>query len=134
METDLREQIWLKLLGNVAFNPVTALTGATLAERIAKAGHKVAKHARYEPPTHPHGNDEPPTHPHGNAVVALADRGRGHARLAVVLAVIVVLVAVADVDELVVEVSCALAPKAVAPITPAARPPPSRARAVMRRD
>jgi 2-dehydropantoate 2-reductase len=32
VETDLREQIWLKLLGNVAFNPVTALTGATLAE------------------------------------------------------------------------------------------------------
>jgi 2-dehydropantoate 2-reductase len=32
VETDLREQIWLKLLGNVAFNPVSALTGATLAE------------------------------------------------------------------------------------------------------
>jgi 2-dehydropantoate 2-reductase len=32
VETDLRQQIWLKLLGNVAFNPVTALTGATLAE------------------------------------------------------------------------------------------------------
>jgi 2-dehydropantoate 2-reductase len=29
VETDLREQIWLKLLGNVAFNPVSALTGAT---------------------------------------------------------------------------------------------------------
>ncbi|HEY1918930.1 MAG TPA: 2-dehydropantoate 2-reductase [Streptosporangiaceae bacterium] len=28
----LRDQIWLKLLGNVAFNPVTALTGATLGE------------------------------------------------------------------------------------------------------
>jgi 2-dehydropantoate 2-reductase len=32
VETSLREQIWLKLLGNVAFNPVSALTGATLAE------------------------------------------------------------------------------------------------------
>jgi 2-dehydropantoate 2-reductase len=32
VESDLREQIWLKLLGNVAFNPVSALTGATLAE------------------------------------------------------------------------------------------------------
>jgi len=26
----LRDQIWLKLLGNVAFNPISALTGATL--------------------------------------------------------------------------------------------------------
>ncbi len=32
VETNLREQIWLKLIGNVAFNPVTALTGATLGE------------------------------------------------------------------------------------------------------
>jgi 2-dehydropantoate 2-reductase len=28
----LRDQIWLKLIGNAAFNPVTALTGATLGE------------------------------------------------------------------------------------------------------
>ena len=28
----LRDQIWLKLIGNVAFNPITALTGATLGE------------------------------------------------------------------------------------------------------
>jgi 2-dehydropantoate 2-reductase len=28
----LRDQIWLKLVGNVAFNPVTALTGATLGD------------------------------------------------------------------------------------------------------
>jgi 2-dehydropantoate 2-reductase len=32
VEERLREQIWLKLVGNVAFNPVTALTGATLGE------------------------------------------------------------------------------------------------------
>jgi 2-dehydropantoate 2-reductase len=32
VEGALREQIWLKLLGNVAFNPVSALTGATLAQ------------------------------------------------------------------------------------------------------
>jgi 2-dehydropantoate 2-reductase len=32
VEERLRDQIWLKLLGNVAFNPVTALTGATLGE------------------------------------------------------------------------------------------------------
>ncbi|HLJ99782.1 MAG TPA: 2-dehydropantoate 2-reductase [Streptosporangiaceae bacterium] len=28
----LRDEIWLKLVGNVAFNPVTALTGATLGQ------------------------------------------------------------------------------------------------------
>ena len=29
---DLRSEIWLKLLGNATFNPITALTGATLGE------------------------------------------------------------------------------------------------------
>jgi 2-dehydropantoate 2-reductase len=32
VETRLRDQIWLKLIGNAAFNPVSALTGATLGE------------------------------------------------------------------------------------------------------
>src|SRR5262249_53039934 len=32
VEPRLRDQIWLKVIGNVAFNPVTALTGATLGE------------------------------------------------------------------------------------------------------
>jgi 2-dehydropantoate 2-reductase len=32
VEDDLSEQIWLKLVGNVAFNPVSALTGCTLEE------------------------------------------------------------------------------------------------------
>jgi 2-dehydropantoate 2-reductase len=32
VESNLRDQIWLKLVGNVAFNPTTALTGATLGE------------------------------------------------------------------------------------------------------
>lgn len=32
VEARLRDQIWLKLVGNVAFNPITALTGATLGE------------------------------------------------------------------------------------------------------
>ncbi|HEY3732740.1 MAG TPA: 2-dehydropantoate 2-reductase [Streptosporangiaceae bacterium] len=32
VETRLADQIWLKLVGNVAFNPITALTGATLGE------------------------------------------------------------------------------------------------------
>ena len=29
--TRLRQEIWVKLLGNIAFNPISALTGATLA-------------------------------------------------------------------------------------------------------
>lgn len=32
VETSLRDQIWLKLIGNVAFNPISALTRATLGE------------------------------------------------------------------------------------------------------
>jgi 2-dehydropantoate 2-reductase len=32
IEARLRDQIWVKLLGNVAFNPTSALTGATLGE------------------------------------------------------------------------------------------------------
>ncbi len=31
VETDLRPEIWIKLMGNVAFNPISALTRATLA-------------------------------------------------------------------------------------------------------
>ena len=30
--THLRNEIWVKILGNVAFNPISALTGATLAQ------------------------------------------------------------------------------------------------------
>ncbi len=32
VEERVRDQLWLKLVGNVAFNPATALTGATLGE------------------------------------------------------------------------------------------------------
>jgi 2-dehydropantoate 2-reductase len=32
--THIRNEIWVKILGNVAFNPVSALTGATLAEMV----------------------------------------------------------------------------------------------------
>jgi 2-dehydropantoate 2-reductase len=32
VEERIRDQLWLKLVGNVAFNPVTAITGATLGE------------------------------------------------------------------------------------------------------
>lgn len=33
--THIREEIWVKILGNVAFNPISALTGATLAGMCA---------------------------------------------------------------------------------------------------
>ena len=32
IEEQIRDQLWLKLIGNVAFNPVTALTGSTLGQ------------------------------------------------------------------------------------------------------
>jgi 2-dehydropantoate 2-reductase len=32
VEADLRRDIWLKLMGNISFNPLSALTGATMAE------------------------------------------------------------------------------------------------------
>jgi 2-dehydropantoate 2-reductase len=31
VESDIRRDIWIKLMGNIAFNPISALTGATLA-------------------------------------------------------------------------------------------------------
>jgi len=33
--THIREEIWVKILGNAAFNPISALTGATLARMAA---------------------------------------------------------------------------------------------------
>jgi 2-dehydropantoate 2-reductase len=36
VERDIRQHVWLKLIGNAAFNPVTALTGATLGELGAR--------------------------------------------------------------------------------------------------
>jgi 2-dehydropantoate 2-reductase len=32
--TRIRNEIWVKILGNVAFNPISALTGATLAQMV----------------------------------------------------------------------------------------------------
>jgi len=32
VEASLRDDIWIKLMGNAAFNPISALTGATMAE------------------------------------------------------------------------------------------------------
>ncbi len=37
VEADLREQLWVKLLGNAAFNPMSALTRATMARMGALA-------------------------------------------------------------------------------------------------
>jgi len=38
IEKDLRSDIWLKLMGNVAFNPISVLTGATMGEIAAHPG------------------------------------------------------------------------------------------------
>ena len=32
VKTNIRDEIWIKLLGNVAFNPLSVLTGGTLEE------------------------------------------------------------------------------------------------------
>jgi 2-dehydropantoate 2-reductase len=32
LDANIRDQVWLKLVGNAAFNPITALTGATLGD------------------------------------------------------------------------------------------------------
>jgi 2-dehydropantoate 2-reductase len=38
VRTDIRSDIWVKLWGNLSFNPISALTGATLAEIVADRG------------------------------------------------------------------------------------------------
>jgi 2-dehydropantoate 2-reductase len=38
VESDLRAHIWLKLMGNVAFNPISVLTAATMGEIAAHPG------------------------------------------------------------------------------------------------
>jgi 2-dehydropantoate 2-reductase len=38
VETSIRSDIWLKLMGNVAFNPISVLTGATMAQIAAHPG------------------------------------------------------------------------------------------------
>jgi 2-dehydropantoate 2-reductase len=38
VEDDIRRDIWIKLMGNVAFNPISALTGATLAGMCRHSG------------------------------------------------------------------------------------------------
>jgi len=43
--TRIRQEIWVKILGNVSFNPISALTGATLAQmaRDPEVNHLVRK-------------------------------------------------------------------------------------------
>jgi 2-dehydropantoate 2-reductase len=38
VEANLRDDIWIKLMGNVAFNPLSALTRATMADMCANPG------------------------------------------------------------------------------------------------
>ena len=38
VRTDIRSEIWVKLWGNLSFNPISALTGGTLAEIVADPG------------------------------------------------------------------------------------------------
>jgi 2-dehydropantoate 2-reductase len=44
VRTDIRSEIWVKLWGNLAFNPISALTGSTLEDIVADEGtRKVAE-------------------------------------------------------------------------------------------
>ena len=38
IRSDIRSEIWVKLWGNLSFNPISALTGGTLAEIVGDAG------------------------------------------------------------------------------------------------
>jgi 2-dehydropantoate 2-reductase len=42
---DIRSEIWVKLWGNLSFNPISALTGSTLAAIVADEGTRVAARA-----------------------------------------------------------------------------------------
>jgi 2-dehydropantoate 2-reductase len=45
VRTDIRDEIWLKLWGNVSFNPISALTGSTLEAIVADAGTRAVARA-----------------------------------------------------------------------------------------
>lgn len=45
VKADIRAEIWVKLWGNVAFNPISALTGATLKRICADAGTRACAKA-----------------------------------------------------------------------------------------
>jgi 2-dehydropantoate 2-reductase len=49
VRSDIRSDIWVKLWGNLSFNPISALTGATLAEIVAdKATRALARNMMVE--------------------------------------------------------------------------------------
>ena len=43
VRTDIRNEIWVKLWGNLSFNPISALTGGTLEEIVADAGTRARR-------------------------------------------------------------------------------------------
>jgi 2-dehydropantoate 2-reductase len=45
VRTDIRAEIWLKLWGNLSFNPISALTRSTLAAIVSDAGTRAAARA-----------------------------------------------------------------------------------------
>jgi 2-dehydropantoate 2-reductase len=45
VRSDIRDEIWLKLWGNLSFNPISALTGATLAAIVADEGTRAVARA-----------------------------------------------------------------------------------------
>jgi len=45
VRSDIRDEIWLKLWGNLSFNPISALTGATLAAIVADDGTRMVARA-----------------------------------------------------------------------------------------
>ena len=46
MRDDIRSEIWVKLWGNLSFNPISALTGSTLADIVADDGTRALSRAR----------------------------------------------------------------------------------------
>lgn len=48
VQTDIRSELWVKLLGNAVLNPISALTGATLAQIVADELLRVVAHAAME--------------------------------------------------------------------------------------
>jgi 2-dehydropantoate 2-reductase len=45
VRTDIRSEIWVKLWGNLSFNPISALTDSTLADIVADEGTRAVARA-----------------------------------------------------------------------------------------
>ena len=88
----IRTEIWVKILGNVAFNPISALTRATLSQmvrdpevvalvRSQEAARSVLRHGA-QPLAgdlgRPRGLDEAFAAARGDALICLASLGFGH--------------------------------------------------------